>query len=72
MNDGRTRGRLAEKTTCSSKRGMLVLGACKSYVTEKVKTVTSDLLNTDLMVTPGGMTDQLLVLDVVVNEPLKD
>jgi hypothetical protein len=41
------------------KRGMLVLDAFKCHLTEKVKTVASNLLNTDLVITPGGMTSQL-------------
>jgi hypothetical protein len=31
-----------------------------------------DLLNTDLVIIPRGMTSQLQVLDVVVNKPFKD
>jgi hypothetical protein len=54
------------------KRGMLVLDAFKGHLTEKVKTVASNLLNTDLVITPGGMTSQFQVLDVVFNKPFKD
>jgi hypothetical protein len=54
------------------KRGMLVLDSFKGHLTEKVKTVASNLLNTDLVIIPGGMTSQLQVLDVVVNIPFKD
>jgi hypothetical protein len=35
------------------RRGMLVLCAFKGHLTEKVKTVASNLLNTDLVITPG-------------------
>jgi hypothetical protein len=49
-----------------------VLDAFKGHLTEKVKTVASKLLNTDLVITPGGMTSQLQVLDVVLNKPFKD
>jgi hypothetical protein len=49
------------------KRGMLVLDAFRGHLTEKVKTIASDLLNTDLVIIPRGMTSQLQVLDVVVN-----
>jgi hypothetical protein len=51
---------------------MLVLDAFRGHLTEKVKTVASNQLNTDLVIIPGGMTSQLQVLDVVVNKPLKD
>jgi hypothetical protein len=54
------------------KRGMLVLDAFKGHLTEKVKTVASNLLNTDLVIILGGMTSQLHVLDVVVNKQFKD
>jgi hypothetical protein len=54
------------------KKGMQVLDAFRGHLTEKVKTVASNLLNTDLVIIPGGMTSQLQVLDVVVNRPLKD
>jgi hypothetical protein len=54
------------------KRGMLDLDAFKGHLTDKVKTVASNLLNTNLVIIPGGMTSQLQVLDVVVNEPFKD
>jgi hypothetical protein len=54
------------------KRGMLVLDAFKGHLTEKVKTVASNLLNTDLVIIPGDMTSQLQVLDVVVNKAFKD
>jgi hypothetical protein len=54
------------------KRGMLVLDAFKGHLTEKVKTVASNLLNTDLVIIPEGMTSQLQVLDVVINKPFKD
>jgi hypothetical protein len=54
------------------KRGMLVLDAFKGHLTEKVKTVASNLLNMELVITPGGMTSQLQVLDVVVNKPFED
>jgi hypothetical protein len=46
------------------KRGMLVLDAFKGHLTDKVKTVASNLLNMDLVIIPGGMTSQLHVLDV--------
>jgi hypothetical protein len=51
---------------------MLVLDAFKGHLTEKVKAVASNLLNTDLVIIPGGMTSQLQVFDVVVNKPFKD
>jgi hypothetical protein len=51
---------------------MLVLDAFRGHLTEKVKTVASNLLNTDLVIIPGGMTSQLHVLDVVVDKPFKD
>jgi hypothetical protein len=54
------------------KRGMLVLDGFKGHLTEKVKTVASNLLNMDLVIIPGGMTSQLQVLDVIVNKPFKD
>jgi hypothetical protein len=54
------------------KRGMLVWDAFKGHLTEKVKSVASNLLNTDLVIIPGGMTSQLQVLDVVVNKSFKD
>jgi hypothetical protein len=54
------------------KRGKLVLDAFKGNLTEKVKTVASNLLNMDLVIIPGFMTSQLQVLDVVVNKPFKD
>jgi hypothetical protein len=54
------------------KREMLVLDAFKGHLTEKVKTVASNQLNTDLVIIPGGMTSQLQVLHVVVNKPFKD
>jgi hypothetical protein len=50
----------------------MVLDAFKGHTKEKVKTVMSNLLNTDLVIIPGGMTSQLQVLDVVVKKPLKD
>jgi hypothetical protein len=56
--------------TLLKKIGMLVLGAFKSRLEEKVKkTIASDLPNTDLLIIPGGMTSQLQTLDVVVNKP---
>jgi hypothetical protein len=58
--------------TLLKKRGMLVLGAFKGHLTEKVKTIASNLLNTNLVIILGGMTSQLQVLDVVVNKPFKD
>jgi hypothetical protein len=54
------------------KTGMLVLDAFKGHVTEKVKTVPSNLLNKDLVIIPGGITSQLQVFDVVVKKPFKD
>jgi hypothetical protein len=54
------------------KRGMRFLDAFKGHLTEKVKTVASNLLNTDLVITAGGMTSQLQVLDVIVNKPFRD
>jgi hypothetical protein len=54
------------------KKGMLVLDAFEGHLTEKVKTVASYLLNTDLVIIPGGITSVLQVLDVVVNKPFKD
>jgi hypothetical protein len=54
------------------KRGMLILDAFMGHLTENVKTVASNLLNTDLVIIPGGMTSQLRVLGVVVNEPFRD
>jgi hypothetical protein len=54
------------------KTGMLVLDSFKGHLTEKVKTVASNPLDTDLVIMPGGMTSQLQVLDAVVNKPLKD
>jgi CBS-domain-containing membrane protein len=63
---------LAQETRCSFKekrRGMLVLDTFKGLLTEKVKTVASDLLNMDLLIMPGGMTSQLQGLDVVINKP---
>jgi hypothetical protein len=51
---------------------MLVLDAFKGHLIEKVKTVASSLLNTDLVMVPGSMTSQLQVLDAVVNKPFKD
>jgi hypothetical protein len=51
---------------------MLVLYAFKGHLTEKVKSVASNLLNTDPVIIPGSMTSQLQVLDVVVNKPFKD
>jgi hypothetical protein len=55
-----------------NKRQMLILDAFKGHLTEEVKTVASNLLNTDLVIIPGGMNSQLQVLDVVVNKPFKD
>jgi hypothetical protein len=52
-------------------RGMLGLDAFRSHLTQKVNTVASNLLNTDLVIIPGGMTSQLQVLDVAVNKTLK-
>jgi hypothetical protein len=54
------------------KRGVLVFDAFKGHLTEKVKTVASNILNMDLVIIPGGMTSQLQVLDVVFNKPFKD
>jgi hypothetical protein len=51
------------------KRGMLVLDAFRGHLTEKVKTVASNLLNTDLVIIPVGMTSHLQVLNVVFNKP---
>jgi hypothetical protein len=38
------------------KRGMLVLDAFKGHIKQKMKTVTSDQLYMDLVITPGGTT----------------
>jgi len=46
---------------------MLVLGACKGYLTEKVKTLTPNL-NTTLVIISGGMTYHLQVLNVLVTK----
>jgi hypothetical protein len=54
------------------KREMLVLDAFKGHLAKEVKTVASDLLNTDLVIIPGGMTSKLQVFDVVVNNPFSD
>jgi hypothetical protein len=54
------------------KRGILVLDAFKGHLTDRVKTVASNLLNTHLVIIPGSITSQLQVLDVVVNKPFKD
>jgi hypothetical protein len=54
------------------KRGILVLDAFKGHLTEKVKTVSSNLLNTALVIIPGDMTSQLQVLYVVVNKQFQD
>jgi hypothetical protein len=50
---------------------MLVLDAFKGYLSPEVKSAIH-AMNTDLVVTPGGMTSQLHVLDVVVNKHFKD
>jgi hypothetical protein len=54
------------------KGGMLVSGAFKGSLREKVKAVASNLLNTDLLIISRGITSQLQVLDVLVNRPFKD
>jgi len=46
---------------------MLVLGACKGYLTEKVRTLIPNL-NTVLVIILGGMTYQLQVLIMLVTE----
>jgi len=46
---------------------MLVLGACKGYLTEKVKTLTPNL-NTILVIISVGMTYRLQVLNVLVTK----
>jgi hypothetical protein len=51
---------------------MLVLDAFKGHIKQKMKTVTSDQLYMDPVITPGGTTPQLQVLDVVVNKLVKD
>jgi hypothetical protein len=38
------------------KRRMLILDAFKAHLTETVKTVASDLPDTDLVIISGGMT----------------
>jgi hypothetical protein len=43
-----------------------------AYLTQKLQTVASNQLNTDLVIIPGGMNSQLQIVDVVVNKPLKD
>ncbi|KAJ8891683.1 hypothetical protein PR048_004212 [Dryococelus australis] len=48
------------------KRGMFVLDSFKGHLTPDVKNTAQDL-NTDLVVIPGGITSQLQVLDVPVN-----
>jgi hypothetical protein len=60
------------EVTLLKKREMLTLDAFKDQLTEKVKDGAPYLLNTDLVVIPGGMTSQLQVLDMVVNKPFKD
>jgi hypothetical protein len=44
----------------------------KGHLIEKVKTVAPNLLNIDLEILLGGMTSQILILDVVVNKLFKD
>jgi hypothetical protein len=41
------------------KRGMLVLDTSKVHFIEKVKTVASNLLHTDLVIIPEGITCQV-------------
>jgi hypothetical protein len=60
------------EVTLLKKREMLTLDAFKDQLTEKVKAGAPNLLNTDLVVIPEGMTSQLQVLDMVVNKPFKD
>jgi hypothetical protein len=59
-----------EEGALLKKRGMLVLNACKVNVTEKVKTLTCNT-NTDLVITPGGMTSQSHVIGELVNSPFR-
>jgi hypothetical protein len=49
----------------------LVLDSFKGHLTQQVKEEMRKA-NTDLIVIPGGMTPQLLVLDVFINKPFKD
>jgi hypothetical protein len=51
---------------------MMLSDSFKGQLREKLKTVASDLLNTDLVIIPGGMTSQLQVLHMVVKKPFKD
>uniref|UniRef100_A0A672FP09 HTH CENPB-type domain-containing protein n=1 Tax=Salarias fasciatus TaxID=181472 RepID=A0A672FP09_SALFA len=62
---GRRRGWL-RKT-----RNMLMLDAFRGPLTEPVEKQLRSM-NGDLVIIPGGMTNQLEVLDVVVNKPFKD
>jgi hypothetical protein len=50
---------------------MLVSDSFKGHLTQKIKEEMRKA-NTDLVMTPGGMTSQLQVLDVVINKPFKD
>jgi hypothetical protein len=53
------------------KRGMLVLDAFKGRLTEKVKTVASNLLNTDQVIILGALSCRLQVLDEVFTKHSK-
>jgi hypothetical protein len=55
------------------KWGMLVVDALTGHLSPEIKaTVTGSSMNIDLVIIPDGMTSQLLVLDVVVNKPLRN
>jgi hypothetical protein len=77
MDDGGTHGRMVERslvenTMCSSK-GKTNAGFTyfQGPLNIEVKTVVSNLLNTDLVIIPGGMTSRLQVLDVAANNHAK-
>jgi hypothetical protein len=57
-----------EEGALLKKRGMLALNACKSNVTERVKTLTCNI-NKDLVIIPGDMTPQSHVIGEEVNSP---
>jgi hypothetical protein len=65
MDDGRSHGQMAETVwhrrpgALLKKTGMLVLDAFKGHLTEKVKTIASNMLSIDQVIIPGGMTPQL-------------
>jgi Ni,Fe-hydrogenase III small subunit len=51
---------------------MAVFGTFKGYVTAEIRvTITGRPMNADLVIVPGGMTSQMQVLNVVVNEPFR-